>query len=121
MIQNPANVAIHEMESLGRDTHNRASDNNSRSSRWKARDEYNKQDPKAIGINDPPACVAACRNEFIVALGQGKELSFQDVCAQLTGDHNSGLFVPLYCCDMTFCGVWVMGSPGLSRKYYENI
>jgi hypothetical protein len=104
-----------KMKFLEGDNHILAPGNVNQSSRWKARDEDNKPDPKTIGISDPTACVAACRAEFLAALGQGKELSFQDVCTHLTGGQSSGLFMPLYCCDMTFCGVWI-DSAGMSRK-----
>ena len=74
-----------------------------------ARNESNKRDgrpkPEALGLSDPAACIAACRDEFITARTGEPGDNFERICRVLSESHHNEDLRELYTCDATYCGV----------------
>ena len=61
--------------------------------------------PEDIGLSDPAACIAACRDDFITARTGEAGDNFEEICHVLSlAQHNEDLR-ELYICDATYCGV----------------
>jgi hypothetical protein len=70
----------------------------------------------AADVEDPPQCIAMCRERFLREL-LPKDETFERACEALgdRGEQQHRSFRALYCCDSQLCGVDNLGERGRDR------
>lgn len=78
--------------------------------------------PEEFGLQDPTACINACRDQFVTARTGESGDNYREICRLLSqqgSGHNEAL-QELYLCDSTYCGV-ANCAADLDREFNKTV